>query len=168
MFSEEKSMVRYSITISLIVSGVFSYSIKQTININVHRSVAIGIIGVSDTKITDFGLGMSIPLSHHVGLQAGLCGLGSSSNDVYRPTIAGEIGFIEMLLTKYISPYSTQCIQSGFFRKGAESNANCFLTINIGIEFLSNYLMNLFIEGGTVVGVEHWTIRGGGGVRLSF
>jgi hypothetical protein len=160
-------MVKYSIITLLIVSSLFSHAIKRTVNVNIHRSVAIGIIGVSDIEVTDFGLGIITPLSRYIGINVGLCGLGLGGYDVYRPIIAGEVGFVEMLSTKYISPYSTQFLQLGFFSKEEKSDANCFLAINIGIEFFSNFTVNPFIEGGYVIGIEHWAIRGGG-IRFSF
>jgi hypothetical protein len=158
-------MVKYSIITLLIVSCLFSQAIKRTANVNIHRSVEVGIMGASDTEVTDFGFGITIPFSRYIGITAGLCGLGSGGYDVYRPIMAVEVGFIEMFSTKYISPYSTQFLQLGFFRK---SDMNCFLTINIGIEFFSNFSMSPFIEGGTVIGVEHMALRGGGGLRFSF
>ncbi len=161
-------MVKYSIITLFIVSSLFSQAIKRTVNVNIHRSVVVGIMGASDTEVTDFGFGITIPFSRYIGITAGLCGLGLGGYDVYRPIMAGKVGFIEMFSTKYISPYSTQFLQLGFFRKKQESDVNCFLTINIGIEFFSNFSMSPFIEGGNVIGVEHWALRAGGGLRFSF
>ncbi|MCK4575877.1 hypothetical protein KAU34_05685 [candidate division WOR-3 bacterium] len=161
-------MIRIGLILSLIVNILFSYGIRRTINLNIHRSVAIGVIGISDTEVTDFGLGMVLPLSRYIGLQTGICGFGYGSDNVYRAIIGGEIGFIEMFSTKYISPYSTQYLQLGFFKKDAESPANCFLNIMIGIELFSDYLLSPYVEGGYVLGVDHFAIRSGGGLRFSF
>jgi hypothetical protein len=78
-------MVKYSIITLLIVSNLFSYAIKRTANVNIHRSVAIGITGVSDTEVTYFGLGIITPLSRYIGINAGLFGIGLGGYDVYRP-----------------------------------------------------------------------------------
>ena len=165
-------MMRFGIILLLITNTLYPYGIKRSVNINIHKAVAVGIIGADDLETTTFGVGMHLPLSRNVGINVGLCGLSVGGYDIYKPLIAGEAGFIEIFSTKYISVYSSQILQTGLFKKERESNFNCFLAINVGIEFLSGLPISPFIEGGYIfsylAGMEQFAIRGGGGLRYSF
>jgi hypothetical protein len=161
-------MMKIGIILLLIINTLYSYGIKRSVNINIHKTVAVGIFGADDLETTAFGVGMRLPLSRVVGINVGLCGLSVGGYDIYKPVIAGEAGFIEMFSTKYISAYSSQILQPGLFKKEQESNFNCFLAVNVGVEFLSGLPISPFIEGGYIIGMEQFAIRGGGGLRYSF
>jgi hypothetical protein len=166
------TMIKFGIILLLITNIIYPYGIKRSVNIAIHKAVAVGIFGADDLETTTFGIGMRLPISRIVGINVGLCGLSVGGYDIYKPLIAGEAGIIEMLSTKYISLYSSQVFQPGLFRKERESNFNCFLAINVGIEFLSVLPISPFIEGGYIfsylAGMEQFAIRGGGGLRYSF
>jgi hypothetical protein len=160
-------MWRCSLWIPLLVNVLFSYSIGRSINVNVHRSYALGVIGAEDTKTIDVGLGIDSPLSTYIGFHAGICGLGSGG-DVYKPVIAGEVGLIELYSTEYISPYAVQYLQPGIYDKDDGLSVNYFFNIGIGVEFFSKYPVKPFVEAGFSMGIDHLAERFGGGMRFSF
>lgn len=161
-------MMKFGIILLLVVNTLHSHGIKRSVNINIHKTVAVGIFGADDLETTTFGGCVCLPLSRIVGINVGLCGLSVGGYDIYKPLIAGEAGFIEMLSSKYISAYSSQILQPGLFKKEQESNLNCFLAVNVGVEFLSGLPISPFIEGGYIIGMEQFAICGGGGLRYSF
>ncbi|HEX7318881.1 MAG TPA: hypothetical protein VF399_00815 [bacterium] len=152
-------MKRYIITAALVTCIGFSYGLRPSFDVNAGwQYLHISSHGASATgNFAVIGIGTTAPYFRYMGLSASVFGI-ALGEDQTSLGVAGRIGFIEMIPTKYVSPYFVQNVMLDFSTSGGDSYTNLFLEGGLGIEFLTSYYVSPFIEGS--FGWEHSDLFG--------
>ena len=123
----------------------FLHALKPSFSVSSGWSY-IKIENMSDNFI-NVGIGTIVPYSKYIGLRAGILGLtfGGGGTVV---GVSSRIGIIEMIPTKYVSPYFTQSIHIDHISAGSNRYTYLGLGLGFGLEFLSSYYVSPYIGGG--------------------
>jgi len=162
------------IIVSLLVMGIgFSYGVRPAFDLNAGWQYLHS--GSYNENYLTIGIGTTVPYTRYFGLTADCVGflLGNGQTSIM---VSGNIGFIEMIPTPYISPYFKEQVLLNTTISGGHSATDLGLSGGIGLEFLGNFYISPFIEGN--FGWEHLNVLGstaneigfnvGGGVRFSW
>jgi len=166
-------MKKYMLVVVLMISTVYSYGIRPAFDVNAGwQYMHMEGHGYNFAVI---GLGTTAPYSRYIGLCADVAAflLGEQQTSF---AVAGNVGFIEMIPTQFVSPYFKQQVILSSTVSGGHSITELGLGGGVGVEFMSNFYISPFIEGNfgwaysNVFGSSSNTIglSVGGGVRFSW
>jgi|GEM_PF-3240287 len=189
-------MKKYFMSVVLIAGLAFSYGIRPGFDIGIgwqHLSWDIEFFGEDyDLNALGFHAGTTVPYSRYVGLYAEIFGvrfwslegsdedlteinIGSRSDLYGNFGIGGQLGLVEMIPGRSVSPYFRQhCVFYNYSENGY-SSTNLGLGLGVGAEFLSDSHVSPFLEGNftyssleifETIDMTGFSFRGG--VRLSW
>ncbi len=189
-------MTKYYLASVLITSLAFSYGVRPGFDIGLgwqHISWDMDYYEDGyDLNAIGFHVGTTVPYSRFIGLHAEVFGIrfwsiedydddlteinvGGRSDLYAQFGIGGQIGLIEMIQARSVSPYFTQHFILYSLSQGGSSMTNIGFGIGAGVEFMSNSYVSPFVEGNftytaldffETIDMTGFAFRGG--VRLSW
>ncbi|KPK71399.1 hypothetical protein AMJ87_07355 [candidate division WOR_3 bacterium SM23_60] len=192
-------MKKFHLAAVLIVSLAFSYGVRPGFDIGLgwqHLSWDVSDYYYDeDLNLSAFGVhvGTTVPYSRVVGLHAEIFGIriwhaeeydddlteinmGGRSDYSGQFGIGGQIGLVEMIPARSVSPYFRQYFGLFSYSSGGSTSTNIGLGIGAGAEFMSNAHVSPFVEanfdytsldaGYESISMTGFSLRGG--VRLSW
>ncbi len=189
-------MKKYFIAVVLFAGLAFSYGIRPGFDIGIgwqHISWDIEFFGEDyDLDALGFHAGTTVPYSRYVGLYAEIFGvrfwsIEGSDEDLTEINIGGrselnewlgvggQLGLVEMIPGRSVSPYFRQHFVLYDYSGDGGSSTTIGFGIGVGVEFLSDSHVSPFLEGNFTYGsleiretVDMIGFSFRGGVRLSW
>jgi hypothetical protein len=190
-------MTRYFIASIFIISLAFPYGVRPGFDIGFgwqHLSWDIDDYYYDNFDLNAFGIhvGTTVPYSRVIGLHAEVFGIrfwsvegsddnlteiniGGSSDYTGQFGIGGQIGLVEMIQARSVSPYFRQYFGLFSYSQGGYSLTNIGFGVGVGVEFRSNAHVSPYIEANfDYTGLDSYEtismigLSLQGGVRLSW
>lgn len=162
-------MNKYCITSVVIISLAFSYGLRPGFDIGLgweHLSWDLGDYYYEESlNLNSFGIhiGTTVPYSQVVGLHAEIFGIrfwsaeddgdnlteiniGSRSDVGAEFGIGGQIGLVEMVKARSVSPYFRQYFGLFSYSQSGYSQTHIGFGVGAGAEFMSNSHVSPFVE----------------------